>query len=194
MKLKRFGWIALLCGVVICVAGAWMPFLKIRSMSMVEVGIIGGVSAPTYFTAIRVMYNIPALLFLVGFDCVLISLFSLLFSNTVKKHCSVKSTLLALGLSAAGGIGIYCFLIWFSIVSFNAMKQHPFSYPTSLAFGLISLTVFFLLAMWYTSARKSKKSAFGILLDTLTSILCLPTFICAAMSAEMCLAELVAKL
>jgi len=173
MKLKRDLLIVFLSGVLLLTLSCITPIVYCNSYAPDDgsMGIIGGASSPAYIFVLTSLFD--GLLFalaLMGISLVLSSLFCLFFSKTLKKHCSVKSSALALGLS---GVGAFT---WFTIVAFNERTKHPLSYPVSVLLGILSFFAFAVLTFLYFKERKTNWSIIGFFVDALTAIVYLPTF------------------
>lgn len=178
MKLKRYALWALLAGFVIALAGVAMPLAVLYLTPQdPRISIIGAADAPTYYLIISTLLdNMPWVLVLLGLTLMISAVFCLLFSKTVRGHCTVKTSLISLGLSATGALGLICVLVWFSIVAFDEVSKHPIEYPLSIAAGLLCLCAFITLILQYFNMRKEKWSGKGLLIDVLTSIIYLPVF------------------
>ena len=179
MKLKRNALWALLAGFLIALAGAAMPiWVMLFYEPTAETGIIGGAGAPTLQYLVSQTFGVlPYTLVLLGAAVMISAVFCLLFSKTVQGHCTLKTSLVSLGLSATGAAGLYCVLIWIACVAFGgATKRYPVRYPLSIALGMVCLCVFILLGLLYCKVREGKWSIRGVAIDVLTSILYLPAF------------------
>ena len=179
MKLKRNALWALLVGFLIALAGAAMPiFVMLTFEARAETAIIGGAGGPTFQYLVSQTFGVlPYTLVLLGAAVMISAVFCLLFSKTVQGHCSLKTSLVSLGLSATGAAGLCCVLIWFACVAFGgAPKHYPVRYPLSIALGMVCLCVFILLGLLYYKAREGKWSMRGVAIDVMTSILYLPAF------------------
>ena len=64
----------------------------------------------------RAFDNLLLVSFIVGVGLVIPSAFCLAFKNTVTKHCSVSTTLISLGLSAMGGLGLVTILYLVGVI------------------------------------------------------------------------------
>lgn len=179
MKLKRNALWALLVGLLIALAGAWMPISVMLSFEpSAETAIIGGAGAPTLQYLVSQTFGVlPYTLVMLGAAVMISAIFCLLFSKTVQGHCALKTSLVSLGLSATGAAGLCCVLIWIACVAFGgAPKRYPVRYPLSIALGMVCLCVFILLGLLYCKLREGKWSIRGVAIDVLTSILYLPAF------------------
>lgn len=179
MKSKSFSLITLLWGVIFTVIGIVAPIISLQSVFSAggAVGIIGGADAPTYkFVVFDLMDGWPFCLVLFGVSLILTGMFCLIFTQTVKSNCSIKTLMISLGLSAAGALGLVCAFMWYTITAFGEMSRHPVTYPVSIIAGLLSFGVFAVLCSVYIKQRKLKWSTKGLVIDIFTSILYLPAF------------------
>ena len=72
--------------------------------------------------------------------------FCLLFSKTVIAHCTIKTSVISIGLSGIGALGLVCAFLWFTIVSYHEMSKHPVEYPVSILLGMICFIAFSILS------------------------------------------------
>ena len=176
MKARRFPLIVLLVGLLLTTVGLVLPIIFIRTGGA-AISIIGGADAPTYWYIVRkALGGFPLWLDLLGAAMILTSLPAVIFPNTFQKACSLKTSSIALGLSAIGGLGLTCALYCLALAAFNERSRHPIGYPLSLAAGMISLCAFLLMICLYFMARGKKPSIFGFVYDVICSILYLPAF------------------
>ena len=179
MRFKSFSLITLIGGVVLLTVGGVSPLIALQNYTSANgaIGIIGGADIPTYqFVVMRVMNGWPFCLMLFGISFVITALFCLIFSKTVKSNCTLRTSAISIVLSAVGAMGMVCVILWFTIVSFHKMSQHPITYPTSILLGLLCFLIFFILIALYFKFRKSCWSVKGFVVDIFTSIIYLPTF------------------
>jgi len=179
MKLKTASIIAASVGAVILFFSVVLPMLTLMNSDQGSIGIIGGADGPTaQFITFRFLIAPHMMKICFGATLLIAGLFCLVFSKTVKESCSIKTTALSLGISAAGGAGLYCLMIWVIIAGFAGISRHPITYPASIICGLISFALFIMLIVFYIKQRKAYKSVKGVIIDVLTSILFLPAFFC----------------
>lgn len=145
MNLKRFSLIIL--GVAVLLLGAVMGLpLLAQGSNQDASGIIGGADAPTkQFLMHRLLRSVNGCRIFLSIAMLLSGLFCLLFSKTVRKHCTIKTTAISLGLSGVGAAGLACLLIWFSIAAFGSVSAYPIRYPASILLGMLSLVAFMIL-------------------------------------------------
>lgn len=176
MKLKRFSFVSLLVGALAFLVGLIVPMIA-YAMHDGAIGIIGGADTPTYrFIVFQRMYGLPFIAILFGVTVVITALFCLIFPNTVKNNCSIKTTVLSMGISVVGALGLVCAFVWFSIVTFGKMSKFPIEYPASVLLGVLCFFAFIVLIVLYFKLRKTNLSIWGIIIDVVTSIVYLPVF------------------
>ena len=179
MKLKRNALIILILGVLMSCLGFIAPIVYWNNYTLqnVTIGIIGGADAPTYTFMLSTLFDgLLLVLILLGISLVFSAGFCFIFSNTVKKHCNINSSVISLGLSGVGALGLVCAFLWFSIVSFGEMSKYPIEYPVSILLGIVCFFAFAVLIAVYLKLRKTNWSVKGFCIDILTSIIYLPTF------------------
>lgn len=182
MNLKRNAIWVLILGIVVLLMGI-MPIVSLSIYMYTaqpgSIGIIGGADGPTaIFLTERLLHEWPVtvMFILLGISLIVSAAFCLLFSKTVTAHCSFKTSAVALSLSAIGGLGLVCVLMWCSIVAFSEMSKHPIAYPVSVLLGIFCFFAFIILLALYIKVRKINWSMKGIIIDILTSVVYLPTF------------------
>ena len=179
MKLKKFSIIGLIVGALAILAGFGIPALTVMLSDLGghSIGIIGGADGPTAIMITRRLFfgSFLGVLTSLGIPLVLISLFCLGFPSFVQRNFSIKTSALALGISATGAFGLCCFFTWLGAVM-ESVKKYPISYPASIAGGVLALVLFFTSIVLYCIVRTKKLKAAGILLDILTSVIYLPFF------------------
>jgi hypothetical protein len=177
--MRRSALFALGFGVLLLMVGVSIPlvYLEFAGASSGATGIIGGADGPTYsFLLFGLLDGLPFVLVLFGAALITSALFCLLLQTTVKAYCGVKTSIISLGLSAAGGLGLTCAFLWLSIVAFGNVDRYPIAYPASIAIGLGSFCAFVALIGLYLNERRQHWSWKGFVIDILTSILYLPAF------------------
>ncbi|MBR3909503.1 MAG: hypothetical protein IKJ50_07280 [Clostridia bacterium] len=107
-----------------------------------------------------------------GIMALLLVAFALIFRKKISKICTVKTTLLSLAISLFGGVGLFSFFAWLTILP----RETPIEYQFFIACGIISFVSFVATIVFYAILRKRKFSAFGLIFDVLTSIITLPFF------------------
>ncbi len=175
MKLKKFSLICLATGLLMTAAGALTPFLLYKYSDSPD--IIGGASLPSYDYVLH-RYNGGFLyaLIILGITLVITAVFSLIFSGTLRAHCSIITTCISLAISAVSAAGTLCFFLWLIIVLFYSVRVYPIEYPLSIALGLLCFLTFVVLCIFYFKVRKKKRSRKGVLIDILTAVGYSPAF------------------
>ena len=177
-KFKIYSSISLISGLLLVLASVLVPIIKLSNYTAQNgsVGIIGGTDAPTLLFLLK--YSDGHLLFalILGLTLFLCGGFCLIFKRTVMNNCRLKTTALSLIISFFGASGLSCFYIWYSIVSFHAMSEHPISHPASIVGGFLSLAAFILSIFFYVKMRKGDWPIKGVLLDAVVAYLSLPVF------------------
>ncbi len=107
-----------------------------------------------------------------GVILLLFIVFALIFRKKISKICTVKTTLLSLAISLFGGVGLFSFFAWLTILP----RETPIEYPFFITCGIISFVSFVATIVFYIILRKRKFSAFGLIFDILTSIITMPFF------------------
>lgn len=179
MKLKKFLLLTLLAGMLLLIIAIIVPVVAvyIYTSQNGSIGIIGGADGPTnIYLTFNLMRGEGLCAIILGITLIVSSLFCLVFSKTVKNNCSIKTSVLSLGLSAVGAAGLVSFFLWFAIVAFGEMSKYPIEYPLSIILGILCFIVFIALIAIYIKVRKTSWSIKGFIIDVLTSIVCLPAF------------------
>lgn len=186
-KIKVFSLVELITGLLLTAMGIIVPCLQWQSYVdrlSSSGGIIGGAGMPSFsFFLGHELNGWPYVAFFGGIALVLSAVFCLIFDKTVKSSCSVGTSAISLALSAVGGAGLNCAVIWLSIVAFDEMSHYPIEYPASIVLGLLCLFVFAGLVVLYliVRCRRSRWSLKGFIIDILTSVIYLPAFFAAFM-------------
>lgn len=178
MKRKRFPIISSIAGVCALAAGFVLPIMAIQAHTAANgpIGIIGGVDMPTLMYVASIWLNRwPLCLILLGIALLITGIFGLVFSQTIREHCTVKTSVISVALSAVGGLGLASALIWYSIVAFGKMAR-PDMYQPSIAVSVIAAIAFVALVAWYCKERKAHWSWKGALIDLLTCVVYSPAF------------------
>ena len=178
-KFKIYSSVCLISGLLLVLASVLVPIIKFSNYTAQNgsIGIIGGADGPTaiYLTS-RLLGERLLFALILGLTLFLCGGFCLVFKRTVTNNCRLKTTALSLIISFFGAAGLSCFLIWYSIVVFHEMSEHPISYPLSIIGGIFSLVAFIITIILYIKARKENFKIKGIVVDIITSIITLPTF------------------
>lgn len=179
MKLKLFSLITLLSGFLLSMIGIVAPFIRLQNYTSANgsIQIIGGADTPTYkFILFQSMHGWPFCLMLFGACLIVSALFCLIFTKTIKTNCSIKTSIISLGLSAVAALAILCVFTWYTIVVFHEISKHPVSYPFSVNLGILCCVVFVVLIVLYCKFRRVCWSIKGFVIDAFTSVIYLPAF------------------
>lgn len=180
MKLKIFALILLLVGLLLLGVVIGLPQL-VQEGAQGAVAIIGGADWPTsQYLLDRLMHSVNGCLLLWGIALTLTGLFFLIFTKTVKKHCTIKTSAIAMGTSLVTAAGLTFGLILFSVAitvaAFGGASQYPVRVPVSLVMGTLCFLAFVGLMVLYCRCRKGNRSTTGVVLDVVTGLLYLPAF------------------
>lgn len=175
MKLKTFSIIAGIVGLVCLLVSAVMPIIYIKEMFNGGIDIIGGADGPTYQYVVRRLGSWPTFLMQAGGALVLTALFCLIFPNTLRKHCQISTTLLSLGMSASGILGLCCLLECAAIFAIGSFRRYPVRYPVCVITGILCACLLVWLAVLYYRVRRKHRSGVGFALDVVTGVLYLPS-------------------
>ncbi|MDD6204561.1 MAG: hypothetical protein PUC05_06185 [Firmicutes bacterium] len=178
MKFKRNALILLIIGILLLLAGFLTPIVyRILVSDNGATGIIGGANAPSYIFMLNTMFSgLPAALGFLGVGLAVSSCFCLVFNSTVRKYCGMETSAISLGLSAVGALGIMCFLVWYWMAALGASSEYPIRHPVSIILGILCFIAFVVLIVIYIKKRKANRSAKGLIIDILTSIVYFPAF------------------
>ena len=179
MKLRKLSLVGFIFGVLAILVSVGYPLVAaLTALDKDSIGIIGGADGPTAIMITNILFsNWPGILISLGIPLVLISLFCLVFPRFVRKNFSLKTTAIALALSATGCLGLYCFITFVTIVSFDGLAgKSPISYPASFIVGVLALVLFITLFALYCKARKDCPRIVGIVLDVFTGAVFIPFF------------------
>ena len=178
MKLKTFSALTGIAGLIALFASAVMPFVYMKEVLHGGIDIVGGADGPTYRYIIEGrMGGWPVFFMLAGIALVLTALFCLIFSNTVRKHCRIPTTLLALGMSASGMLGLASLLEWAAMFAFGDFHKYPIRHPVCVITGMLCACLLTWLAVLYYRVRRKHWSGVGFALDIVTGVLYLPGFL-----------------
>ena len=140
-----------------------------------SLAIIGGADTPTInFIMSCLVGTWQGLCFMLGVPLVLTALFAIIFKKTVSNHCSLKTTITALLISAMAGAEAGCFINCFLIAAMGKVHEHPVKFPWSVAGSIIAFVATLLLLALYIFVRTKKPSGKGIAIDMLTAAVYFP--------------------
>ncbi len=106
-----------------------------------------------------------------GVGAFVCGIIGLIFNSAVKKHCNIKTTVIAMYISVVLGFALFSlFMFVFGCHFFTTPENHPIMYPASISFMILSFLAFCGLMYVYIRFRKEHKSFVGVLFDVLLSI------------------------
>ena len=175
--MKKIVLILLVISLLSVFAGLYLNGILSTLLPDADVGIIGGADRPTVNRYERKMLNEPHGLFILfGTVGTFVSCLTLIFSRTVKKHCTLPTSGTALCLSACASLGAYSLVLFTSCFFPTAPSKHPILFPASACLGSLTLIGFILLMALYFRLRAVKPSRSGVFCDVTFSLLCMPAF------------------
>ena len=175
--MKKYALIVFIISLLLLFSGLHFSGILSAMLPETDIGIIGGSDLPTAnFLIGKILSNAYGLLILFGLPTAVCSLFSLIFSRTVKKCCCFSTTATALGLSACASLGAYSLFTFASCFFLNTPSKHPIAFPASIGCGMIALIGLILLMVLYRKLRGKKKSALGVFFDVAFSLMYMPAF------------------
>lgn len=169
MKFKRISLLALVFGFILSFCGAIIPLMFQSGPILRE---------DYHLQLLSVCDGLPMVLLSFGIAVIISAAFCLVIPAAVKTCCSIKTSAMAVALSAVGGAGLTFALIRVAISMFNEGYSHPIKYPLLLSLMIALLLIFIALIIIYCRMRKSNSSATGFVIDVLTSVIYLPAFFC----------------
>lgn len=178
--MKKSNLFSLITGIlgVGCISLFAIPviFVLVNPAQSSSLGIIGGADTPTInFIMSCLVGTWQGLCFMLGVPLVLTALFAIIFKKTVSNHCSLKTTITALLISAMAGAEAGCFINCFLIAAMGQMHKHPIQYPWSVAGTTVAfVAILGLLALYIFKLRAKKPSGKGVVIDMLTAAVYFP--------------------
>ena len=161
----------LLAGILRLGTGLLTPYFLQHS----AIGLPGGAQAKAGWDTAGSLFSdrhgVFGFLALFGAALLAGSLLALLLHKAVAAGCSVKTTSVAMGLSALGASGAYSALGACIILGWGATAQYPRTYPGYMLVGMLSLLGFVLLLALYAWLRRKRPSVPGILFDIFSALL-----------------------
>ena len=177
--MKKYALIIFIISLLMLFSGVYFTGILSALLPSTDIGIIGGADRPTVNFLLKKILNDGGLLVLFGLPTAFCSLFALIFSRSIKKHCCFPTSATALGLSACASLGAYLLLIFASCFIMTSPSKHPIKLPASVGCGMIALIGFILLMALYCKLRGKKPSALGIFFDMVFSFMYIPAFFCS---------------
>jgi hypothetical protein len=173
--MKKASLIILSISLLFILAGLHFTGLLSACLPDTDIGMIGGADRPTVNFYIReMMSSAYGFLILFGIPTALCSLFTLILPRTVKKICSLPTSVTALSLSACASLGANSLLIFAPCFIMTSLSKHPIALPASVCIGMTALIGFVLLMALYCKQRGKKPSAPGTCLDIMLSLVYMP--------------------
>lgn len=125
-----------------------------------------------------------------GVGAFVCGIIGLIFNGAVKKHCHIKTTVIAMYISVDLGFALFSiFMFVFGCHFLTTPENHPIMYPASIIFMALSLLIFCGLMYAYVRFRKEQKSFVGILFDVLLSMTFIGGFFLAFYMVYFAIAE-----
>ena len=178
--MKKYALIVFSISLLLLFSGLHFTGILSAMLPETDIGIIGGSDLPTAnFLIGKILSNAYGLLVLFGLPTAVCSLFSLIFSRTVKKCCCFSTTATALGLSACASLGAYSLFTFASYFFLTTPSKHPIAFPASIGCGMIALIGLILLIALYCKLRGKKASVPGVFLEAALAFIYTPTFFLA---------------
>ena len=174
--MKKYALIIFIISLLMLFSGVHFTGILSALLPSTDIGIIGGADRPTVNFLLRKILNDGGLLILFGLPTAFCSLFALIFSRSIKKHCCFPTSATALGLSACASLGAYSLLIFTTCFIMTSPSKHPIKLPASVGCGMIALIGFILLMALYCKLRGKKPSARGVFFDVAFSLIYMPAF------------------
>lgn len=115
-----------------------------------------------------------------GSMTVLWGLAGLLFPEQIHGKCGLKTSVVALSISAIVSLGLYCVNLFFSCYFLTDPSEHPIRLPASVILGAVCLLIFMGLLYIYRKRREKNMSKSGITLDFMLMLSYLPVFWCVS--------------
>ena len=176
MNIRKYSIFAIVAGLVSSCAGVAIPLVEMQNTD-----IVGGADLSTFRLYLMHMLNgLPFWLTVLGGALIVLGAMYLVLAKTVAENCRLKTSALAVGISASCGLGICCALLLMVIAAFGETKKYPIAFPASVLFGFVSFCAFVMLLVFYFKIRAKKWSTKGFVIDVLTALFLLPTFLFGA--------------
>ena len=176
MKIRKYSVFALVAGLVSSCAGVAIPLVEMQNTD-----IVGGADLSTFRLYLMHMLNgLPFWLTVLGGALIVLGAMYLVLAKTVAENCRLKTSALAVGISASCGLGLCCALLLMTFAAFGETKKYPITFPASVLLGFVSFCAFVMLLVFYFKIRAKKWSTKGFVIDVLTALFLLPTFLFGA--------------
>ncbi len=102
----------------------------------------------------------------------------LLFPEQISGKCRIKTSAMALGVSAVLGMGLYCANLFFSCYFLSDPSEHPIRLRASGILGSVCLLGLMGLVYLYKKLREKNVSKEGTVLDMMLILSYVPVFFC----------------
>lgn len=89
-----------------------------------------------------------------------------IFKRPTARGCTMATSLISLGFSVLGGLGLYCVLVY----GVTTSHRNPIAHPASLLMGILALFAFILLITFYVCERREKCTFMGLCMDGWSAI------------------------
>ena len=176
MKIRKYSVFALVAGLVSSCAGVAIPLVEMQNTD-----IVGGADLSTFRLYLMHMLNgLPFWLTVLGGALIVLGAMYLVLAKTVAENCRLKTSAMAVGISASCGLGLCCALLLMTFAAFGETKKYPITFPASVLLGFVSLCAFVILLVLYFKVRVKEWSTKGFVIDVLTALFLLPTFLFGA--------------
>lgn len=170
MNVKKSLMVFTFIGILLFVIGFTLPAIAEWSNFLLLGDVMGPIDDEYYVMCDTVEFGVETFKFF-GVGAFVCGIVGLMFNKAVKKHCHIKTTVIAMYISADIGFGLFSlFMFIFGCHFFTTPENHPIMYPASIIFMVISLLIFCGLMYAYVKFRKEQKSFIGVLFDVLLSI------------------------
>ena len=172
MKIRKYSILATAAGVVSSCVGVAIPLI-----GMQNIDIVGGAGFSTFrLYLMHMLRGLPFWLTVLGGALIVLGILFLVFAKTVAENCRLKTSALAVGISASCGLGLCCAFLLMTFAAFGETKKYPITFPASVLLGFVSLCAFVMLLIFYFRIRIKTWSTKGFVIDVLTALILLPTF------------------
>lgn len=176
MKIRKYSVFALVAGLVSSCAGVAIPLVEMQNTD-----IVGGADLSTFrLYLMHTLNGLPFWLTVLGGALIVLGTMYLVLAKTVAENCRLKTSALAVGISASCGLGLCCALLLMTFAAFGETKKYPITFPASVLLGFVSLCAFVILLVLYFKVRVKEWSTKGFVIDVLTALFLLPTFLFGA--------------
>lgn len=102
----------------------------------------------------------------------------LLMPEQIGSKCHIKTSAMALGVSAVLGLGLYCANLFFSCYFLSDPSEHPIRLPVSMILGIVCLLGLLGLLYLYKKVREKNFSKEGIVRDVILVLSYVLVFFC----------------